>query len=107
MSAVNKAADQGQAYPCPLNEIRWNEYQRVVNAFFDDFHPDDTRELLWNWLTAVLGAEHPLFQHAKSRADLLFFYERLEELIHAAYEWNSTTKRPPVQTNESIGENTV
>ncbi len=107
MSAMNKAADQGQGYTCPVNEIRWNEHQQVVNAFFDDFHPDDTRELLWNWLTAVLGAEHPLFQHAKSRANLLFFYERLEELIQAAYEWNRTIKLQPVQTNESIGENTV
>ena len=57
----------------------------VVSEFFSCYHLSDMRKLLWDWLQAGLTNSHANFETGKERSDLLFFYQKIEELVEATY----------------------
>lgn len=58
---------------------------RVLEDFFSTYHLKDVRELFKPWLRAGLTCDNGLYDEAKERNDLLFFHEKLEELVEACY----------------------
>ncbi len=44
-----------------------------------------TREVLWQWLTAVLSSQGSISSEPLERSNHIYFYEKLEEIIEAAF----------------------
>ena len=63
--------------PLPLKE--------TLDEFFTNYHPEDAEKILWDWLVAALTRDHCIYSNAKERANLIFFYENLKELIHTMW----------------------
>lgn len=59
--------------------------KEAVDAFFGNYHPEDAEKILWDWLVAGLTRDHSIYSNAKERANLIFFYENLKELIHTMW----------------------
>ena len=53
--------------------------------FFNAFHLQQARAELWQWLIVALGSECGEYDDAKSRSNLIAFYEILESLVEAAW----------------------
>lgn len=86
-----------------LNEEQQENPVPVVNEFFSCYHLTDSRQLLWDWLQAGLTNNYANFQTCKQRSDLLFFYQKIEELIEANYLLIGLTKKfLLLQTNYSV-----
>lgn len=55
--------------------------KQVLEEFFSNYHPEDAEKILWEWLVAGITRDHCIYSDAKERANLIFFYENLKELI--------------------------
>jgi hypothetical protein len=58
------------------------EFDHLLQEFFDNYHLKDADDHLWNWLTAGISREHSIYDNGKERSNLIFFYENVKELIH-------------------------
>lgn len=103
MRTVNQHPDWHDQ-PMRLNQEELNFPRLVMDDFFTNFQLDDFRQIMWEWLTAVMSSDHPAFDSPRNRGNILFFYERLETLVEACYvakaglalpdrEKNGTTSR--------------
>ena len=78
-------------HPRWMNEpLRLSRKQRkkpalVIDDFFEHYHLQDVRELLWNWTVEIISSENNLSYSAQERSNILFFYEKLEMLVEAVY----------------------
>lgn len=57
----------------------------VINEFFDHYHLQDIRELLWNWTVEIISSDNNLSYSAQERSNIIFFYEKIESLVEAVY----------------------
>lgn len=57
----------------------------VIEEFFNCYHLDDLRHLLWDWLHAAMSAENSTYDDHTDRSDLLFFYRKIEMLAEAVF----------------------
>lgn len=67
--------------PLRLSKEQKKDPLLVLEEFFQSYHLNDVREIMWNWLSAAVS--HPM--HSFNGNDQLFFYERIEELVEVAY----------------------
>lgn len=70
--------------------VRLSKKQRkdpaaVIREFYTWYHLDDLRNLLWEWMEAVIASDCEQFGSARDRSNLLFFYRSLELLSEAAF----------------------
>jgi hypothetical protein len=70
--------------------LRLTEEQRldpilVINDFFECYHLNDVRELIWKWLVEILSSSGSFSSQAIERCNSIFFYEKIEMLIEACY----------------------
>lgn len=70
--------------------LRLNAEQRrnpldVFEEFFQNYHLNDTREILWYWLTEVICSSRLLPRDQHHQGNQMYFYEKMEELIEAAF----------------------
>lgn len=72
-------------YPIKLTKKQRRNPRRVFRDFFLDFHLVDIRKILWDWMTAAVTCDREPFNEPGGRNDVLYFYERLEILLEAAY----------------------
>src|SRR5687768_13706008 len=80
-------------HPVRLTEAEKQNPHLVLQDFFSCFHLHDTREILWEWLSAALSTESGEYDTGYSRGKLLFVYEKLELLIEAAYQIDKRNKK--------------
>jgi hypothetical protein len=59
--------------------------EMVFVEFFSNFHLNDIKEELWEWLWCALANETCYYQTGLERSNLIFFYEHMERLTEAAY----------------------
>jgi hypothetical protein len=70
--------------------LRLNKEQRtspllVLDEFFQCYHLNETRQIFWDWLTEVVSSPHSISNDPHERSNHMYFYEKMEELIEAAY----------------------
>ena len=70
--------------PLRLTEEQRNDPFLILYEFFQSYHLNDTREILWDWLTKVVTNSSSVSDDPHYRHNQFYFYEKIEELIEAA-----------------------
>lgn len=70
-----------------------NPYQ-VIDNFFDFAHLPQIRTELWEMLKLTVSSSYHI-QRRRDRANLLYFYEKLEQLVEAAHIIHQREKKRP------------
>jgi hypothetical protein len=71
--------------PLRLNDEQRRNPLEIFEEFFENYHLNDTREILWYWLTEVLSSSRLIPKGQHHQGNQMYFYEKMEELIEAAY----------------------
>jgi len=71
--------------PLRLTEEQLNNPISVFNDFFQAYHLNETREVLWEWLLAIISSAGSISSDPLERSNHIYFYEKLEEIIEAAF----------------------
>ncbi|MDF2189823.1 hypothetical protein [Paraflavitalea sp. CAU 1676] len=71
--------------PWRLSKEEQKDPQAVLSEFFINYHLNDLREVLWEWLCSGLCHDESWFQEGLHRSNLIFLYENLEKLAEASY----------------------
>ncbi len=69
----------------------------VLKDFFECYHLNDTRDLLWKWTVEVLTSPGSISSEPLERSNHIYFYEKLETLLEACY---LIKNQNPEQTQE-------
>jgi hypothetical protein len=70
-------------HPLRLNKEEKNNPILVIDDFFECYHLNETREILWNWLTEVISSANSISDNPHERSNHIYFYEKVEALIEA------------------------
>lgn len=111
--------------PLRLSKDEKHNPYMVFGDFFDCYHLQDVRQILWRWLVAVISSPQSISSDPLERSSHIYFYEKMEELIEAAYVMkkrmhkhrrrkekrkfqknNQLSKTQAVKTEESIDSTT-
>jgi hypothetical protein len=70
--------------------LRLSEEQKeipllVIKDFFEWYHLNDLREILWAWTNAVISSPTSISNDPVDRSNHMHFYEKIEELIEATF----------------------
>lgn len=57
----------------------------VIKEFFQCYHLNDVRDILWNWAVEVISSPGSISSEALERNNHFYFYEKIEELIEACF----------------------
>ncbi|WP_276479699.1 hypothetical protein [Paraflavitalea pollutisoli] len=68
-----------------LDQSQQADPSAVIRYFFECYHLQDLRELLWDWLLTALSSDNGTYSRGSDRSNLIFLYENLEKLAEAAY----------------------
>jgi hypothetical protein len=71
--------------PLRLNDAKTQYPESAFDDFFQSYHLQDTRPILWQWLTEVLSSPRESINDPHARNNDIFFYEKIEALIEAAW----------------------
>lgn len=71
--------------PLRLSKKEKRDPLLVLDDFFECYHLSDFRQILWQWLTTVISSHQSISNDALDRDNNLYFYEKVEEIIEAAY----------------------
>lgn len=71
--------------PLRLTEEEMKDPLLVLKEFFECYHLNDTRDILWKWTAEVLSSSGSISSEALERSNHLYFYEKIESLIEACY----------------------
>lgn len=71
--------------PLRLTEEEIKDPLLVIKEFFQCYHLNDTRDVLWSWTVEVLTSSGSISSDPLERGNHLYFYEKLEALIEACY----------------------
>ncbi|HEX6431895.1 MAG TPA: hypothetical protein VF008_29590 [Niastella sp.] len=71
--------------PLRLTEEQKQDPIPVLDDFFECYHLNDTREILWTWLTVVVSSSRSISIESLERSNHVYFYEKIEEVIEAAF----------------------
>ena len=88
---------QFQNQPLRLDEAQTQYPESALDEFFEWYHLPDTRPILWQWLTVVLCSPRYSNNDPHARNNDIFFYEKLESLVEAAWvmrKGNSQQHKP-------------
>jgi hypothetical protein len=90
MRTINKNPDYYNQ-PLRLSNEERADPRSVIEAFFECYHLQDVREILWKWLVEVLSSARSIAQDGQQRNDHIYFYEKLEALVEAIHIINQRT----------------
>ena len=74
--------------PLRLNDDQLNNPEFALDDFFEFYHLNEVREILWQWVTEVVSSPRNISSSHHDRHNHLFFYEKLEGLVEAAWVIN-------------------
>ncbi len=57
----------------------------VIHEFCNGYHLHEAKQMLWDWLVTAISKNHSLYDEAKERSSLVFFFEQLNALLDATY----------------------
>ena len=62
-----------------------NKVDLVVEDFFECYHLNDVREILWKWTVAIVSSPGNISSEPLERSNHIYFYEKMEALVEATY----------------------
>lgn len=71
--------------PLRLTEEEKRNPALVLEEYFQCYHLQDVRQILWNWMVEVISSPHGISCDPHERNNHIYFYEKMEALIEAAY----------------------
>lgn len=71
--------------PLRLSKEERRDPLLVLDDFFECYHLNDVRQILWDWLTEVISSQRSIAADPMDRNNHMYFYEKIEEIIEAAY----------------------
>ncbi|THU34213.1 hypothetical protein FAM09_24655 [Niastella caeni] len=71
--------------PLRLNEKERDNPRLILEEFFQSYHLNDVREILWGWTVAVVSSPNSISSDHLDRNNHFFFYEKIEQLIEACW----------------------
>jgi hypothetical protein len=71
--------------PLRLNEEERQNPMLVIDEFFECYHLNDAREILWKWTVEIVSSPGSISSEALERSNHIYFYEKIEALIEASY----------------------
>jgi hypothetical protein len=85
---------QSELEPRKLSKEEIENPYEVIDNFFDYAHLPQVRDELWEFLKLTVSSNYHI-QPRRDRANLLHFYEKLEQLVEAVHIIHQRTKRRP------------
>jgi len=70
--------------PLRLNEEELKNPRLIIDNFFENYHLQEVRQTLWNWLVEIVSSSRSISREGQQRHDHIYFYEKLEALVEAA-----------------------
>ena len=100
--------------PLRLTPAQTENPNLALTDFFQCYHLKDVREIMWQWVTEAVSGPNNHSNDHHERNNYLFFYEKIEKLVEAAWIINRSeqpvanpakqlkvyTANKPVQTTE-------
>lgn len=74
--------------PLRLSEEERENPRITIEQFFECYHLQEVREILWNWMVEIVSSSRSIAQEGRQRNDHIYFYEKLETLVEAAFLMN-------------------
>src|SRR5690349_18422006 len=71
--------------PLRLTEEEKRNPAKVLEDYFQCYHLHEVRQILWNWTLEVLSSAHGISCDPHERNNHLYFYEKMETLVEAAF----------------------
>jgi hypothetical protein len=71
--------------PLRLTPAQTEYPESALDEFFQCYHLQDVRPILWQWLTEVVSSPRDSANDPHERKNHIFFYEKIESLIEAAW----------------------
>ena len=68
-----------------LTKEQTQEPLLVLDDFFQCYHLNETRQILWEWLKEVVSSSRSVSIDGHDRRNHIYFYEKVEEMIDAAF----------------------
>jgi len=87
--------------PLRLTEEQLNNPFLGLDDFFECYHLNETRELLWQWFSAVISSPGSISSEPLERSNHIYFYERIEELIEAAFVIKTNQNKVYLNNNQN------
>ncbi|MBO9203267.1 MULTISPECIES: hypothetical protein [Niastella] len=96
--------------PLRLTEDELNNPDLALDNFFEWYHLHEVRQILWQWVTEVISSPGSISNDPHERNNHLFFYEKMEVLVEAAWIMSRgnpaiPTQNPPVSSKASGSTN--
>lgn len=91
MRALNKHPDWYNQ-PLRLTEEERQNPRLVIETFFESYHLQEVREILWKWMVEIVSSSRSISQEGKQRNDHIYFYEQMEALVEAAFLINQRSE---------------
>jgi len=79
--------------PLRLTEEQKHNPVLLIEDFFECFHLDEVREILWRWVTDVISSPNSISTDPLERSNHIYFYEKLEEVVEAAFMINKKAQK--------------
>ncbi|OQP43612.1 hypothetical protein A4H97_33850 [Niastella yeongjuensis] len=93
--------------PLRLTEEELNNPILILNDFFQTYHLNETREVLWQWLTAVISSQSSISSEPLERSNHFYFYEKLEEVIEGAFVMKTNQPAAELNTTSKDSVNSI
>ena|SRR5688500_1134663 len=71
--------------PLRLTEEERQNPKMVIDDFFECYHLNDIRDILWKWTVEIVSSPGSISSEALERSNHFYFYEKMETLIEAIY----------------------
>jgi hypothetical protein len=70
--------------PLRLTKAQRHDPLLVLDDFFECYHLNDVRQILWDWLSDVISSQRSIANDPLDRNNHMYFYEKIESIIEAA-----------------------
>jgi hypothetical protein len=77
--------------PLRLTSEQTENPKLVLTDFFQCYHLQDVRQIMWHWLTEAISSPNSHSSDHHERNNYMFFYEKMETLVEATWIINRGT----------------
>ncbi|THU41185.1 hypothetical protein FAM09_03465 [Niastella caeni] len=81
--------------PIRLTQQEITNPASILDDFFQSYHLNDIRQIMWQWLTEVLSNPRDSANDPHERNNHILFYEKIESLVEAAWVMRRGNNQEP------------